>query len=232
MPPVFCYLKDMHVPRSVLADDPVVVKPNQLRSAWPRCCSSLHELMTCGLGGFGACCHRMPWIDFWTSVDSFGRFKTFRSLCTVSIGWNQVVTCCDSISKPLVRWSMEILGTFRPLNFIDTLDALWKQSVGWLDDLKGQERLWYRLHDGSGSPASPASPAALMKSIESVWTFPSSQWFSRMSEVWSNVSHPLVTECTYARPWELWRALMKMATGPNSYDLDSDWNVACVKSAS
>ena len=36
---------------------------------------------------------------------------------------------------------MEILGTFRPLNFIDTLDALWKQSVGWLDDLKGQERL-------------------------------------------------------------------------------------------
>ena len=63
---------------------------------------------------------------------------------------------------------MEILGTFRPLNFIDTLDALWKQSVGWLDDLKGQERLEYRLHDGSGSPASPASPAALMKSVESV----------------------------------------------------------------
>ena len=116
------------------------------------------------------------------------------------------------------------LGNLSPLELHRHIRALWKKSVGWLDDLKGQERLWYRLHDGSGSPA---SPAALMKSVESVWTFPSSQWFSRMSEVWSNVSHPLVTECTtHARPWELWRALMKMATGPNSYDLDSDWNVA------
>jgi predicted ester cyclase len=81
MPPVFCYLKDMHFPRSVLADDPVVVKPNQLRSAWPRCCSSLHELMTWGLGGFGACCHRMPWIDFWTFSKFAHRLHRVKSSC-------------------------------------------------------------------------------------------------------------------------------------------------------
>ena len=81
MPPVFCYLKDLHFLRSVLADDPVVVKPNQLRSAWPRCCSSLHELMTCGLGGFGACCHRMPWIDFWTFSKFAHRLHRVKSSC-------------------------------------------------------------------------------------------------------------------------------------------------------
>ena len=81
--------QDTHVLWSVLADDPVVVKPNQLKSAWPRCCSSLHELTA--WGGSGACSHWMPWIDFWTSVairdghstpkdPNFGQFRGFPNL--------------------------------------------------------------------------------------------------------------------------------------------------------
>ena len=73
-------MHDMHFLRGVLADDPAV-KPNQLRSAWPRCCSSLHELTRVGGLGFGrvwCCCHRMPWhaigchwmpwVDCWKSA--------------------------------------------------------------------------------------------------------------------------------------------------------------------
>ena len=68
-PTYLLQLKDMHFLRSVLADDPVVVKPNQLRSAWPRRYLSYHLLTAWGLGGFGSCYHWMPWIAFRRSVD-------------------------------------------------------------------------------------------------------------------------------------------------------------------
>ena len=62
---------------------------------------------------------------------------------------------------------------------------------------------------------------------ESVWTFPSSPWVFRISEVWSNVLRPSATESTiHARPWELWKVSMRMATGPKFIKIHTIQTVA------
>ena len=128
-------------------------------------------------------------------------------------------------SKPLVGQMWEIFGNLSPLELHRRItDSV--ETVCWV--VRRFERPRPRLISVAWSQWQPA----LTNSVESAWTFPSSQWFSR-SKVWPNGFPALVTGSTmHVKPLEPWKVSMRMATGPNSYDSDSDWNVACLKSAS